>query len=387
MPRLGFGHFMYQGALALTMLIVAVVRGEEQQYIEVSAKIELISYPVDANGDTVMPKSRSFSLNAIFGISSWRIDNNFIPHSKEAWYWDGTNVYHRLEFVSDSISLTNVKVSTGGIQANLWNFRSNVTVYVNPSLTGHPLGNIGVNIPWLAFCSGSYLRRTGRDIPLPTTEIRIDPFSLSYLDDIEVFDDELGLPKSVRLMASRARYEAFKDDERLLRYSSVESSKTASIYPIPENMLAFDYSVDAATNFGKWFLPAKFSYKSFKVGKEGKPILFVGGFGTIVSIRDAVKPESVFMKNSAQSIVDYRFRHQTKLVDGIVYSSTNLAELPSTNAAVLRANFDNVARRAGSATTTWTSLQRRRVVQVFIIVTIVSVALVFFNRKKSLPNQ
>src|SRR5207249_9331869 len=41
------------------------------------------------------------------------------------------------------------------------------TVGVHPISDGRSWGGEVVNIPWLAFCSGAYLKRPGRVVPLP----------------------------------------------------------------------------------------------------------------------------------------------------------------------------------------------------------------------------
>ena len=63
-----------------------------------------------------------------------------------------------------------------------------------------------VNIAWLAFCSGPYLRREGRLIPLVCDEGRHTPDRYAYTDETEVFPDAFGLPRSVNLFMSRACY-------------------------------------------------------------------------------------------------------------------------------------------------------------------------------------
>jgi hypothetical protein len=52
-----------------------------------------------------------------------------------------------------------------------------------------------VSIPWLAFCSGPYLKQHGRRLDLP----RFDQstFAVHYTDETTSFDDELGLPRTI----------------------------------------------------------------------------------------------------------------------------------------------------------------------------------------------
>jgi hypothetical protein len=77
--------------------------------------------------------------------------------------------------------------------------QSNLTIRVWPSQDGHPLGDYGENLPWLAFCSGNYLKREGRLIPLPCAILRHTRDRFAYTDKTITFKDEPRLPKTVAL--------------------------------------------------------------------------------------------------------------------------------------------------------------------------------------------
>jgi hypothetical protein len=52
-----------------------------------------------------------------------------------------------------------------------------------------------VSIPWLAFCSGPYLKQHGRRLGLP--RMQQSTFDVHYTDETTSFDDELGLPRTI----------------------------------------------------------------------------------------------------------------------------------------------------------------------------------------------
>src|SRR6266542_3725934 len=79
-------------------------------------------------------------------------------------------------------------------------------VEISAEIESYPLGHFGVNLPWLAFCSGTYLKREGRLIPLPAALLRHCPDRFAYTDVATTFDDELGLPKSIDLLSSQALF-------------------------------------------------------------------------------------------------------------------------------------------------------------------------------------
>jgi hypothetical protein len=351
----------------LIWLLVTLLGAQAQQFLEVTAEIELLRYRFEGKPGGEPTKFRTYFAKCIFGTNEWRIDNDFVVTCYEAWYSEGTNVFHRLQFGDSWKPPTNSRLAA---PTNIDAIRSNITVYVSFSPGGHPLGNLGVNVPWLAFCSGPYLRRPARDIPLPTTEIRIEPYAFSYSDQTEVFDDELGLPKTVELRTSKARYETSRGDDRLLRYTGIEAARTGKAFELPENALAYRYSVNAVTNCLGWTLPLEFSYTTYRFGSERESIPFLGGVGRLKAVRKATKPENVFLSDRGQTIVDYRFRHKTRLVDGIVYSRTNLTAPPATNDPALRSMFERAVKGAvvGSPTPTLAKKQTMRIILVVLIV-------------------
>ena len=58
-----------------------------------------------------------------------------------------------------------------------------------------------LNLPWFAFCSGPYLKRPGRSVPLPAPAANRAAFG--FRDETKVFTDSLGLPERVDLFTSK----------------------------------------------------------------------------------------------------------------------------------------------------------------------------------------
>lgn len=172
----------------------------EPQFLRITAEIDLITYSNSFTAAPGIESTRTFPLTCIVGAKEWRIDEEFAPHSMRAWCFDGTNVYERTQLKESWTASTSV----GGIPLTPQPraiARSSVTVTIWPSPDGHPLGHLGVNIAWVAFCSGSYLKQPGRAFPMPATEIRVDALAFAYADSVQVFDDPLGLPRIVELRA------------------------------------------------------------------------------------------------------------------------------------------------------------------------------------------
>lgn len=171
------------------------------------------------------------------------------------------------------------------------------------------MGNPGVNIPWLAFCSGTYLKGEGRLVPLVADMLRHTPDRFAYTDRTETFDDALGLPKSVQLFSSRELFERSTVDfhsgwgDRYLDWDR----RTAAT--LEEGILALDYQVMASTNFLGWNIPLE-----FRISQKPRPHMQNGNAlyeatGRVESLRaiDSI-PQSISDPRFSQTLVDYRFK-------------------------------------------------------------------------------
>lgn len=301
---------------AFASLIQAWSAPSEPQFLRITAEIDLITYSNSFTAAPGIESMRTFPLTCIVGAKEWRIDEEFVSHSMRTWCFDGTNVYERTQLKDSWTASTSV----GGMPLTsklLAQARSNVTVTISPSQDGHPLGHLGVNIAWLAFCSGSYLKQPGCDLPMPADEIRVDPLAFAYADSVQVFDDPLGLPKTVELRASSGRYWNFSNaTTRGLRYPAIRDPQRA--LGMPEGALVFRYVVETTTNFAGRILPLRFTYTRFEFDGEGNPSPFIGGIGRVLSVTQTPRPEPVFLPNREHTIIDYR------LENGRIYSATNL---------------------------------------------------------------
>jgi hypothetical protein len=170
-----------------------------------------------------------------------------------------------------------------------------VTEQVWESSDGLPLGDFGVNLPWLAFCSGSYLKRHGRIIALPGAILRHCPDRFAYTDVTTTFADELGLPRSLDLFSSHTDYlksHTDWDEEQLFgdRYTEW-NQKTAS--KIQDGILVFHYAVLESTNLVGSNFPTRFQF--FQTGRptEQDGNWFRQGTGRVVSIRESTRLPSL----------------------------------------------------------------------------------------------
>jgi hypothetical protein len=310
--------------------------------VDLSAEVELVSWVRKDTNGVPIEKRRVYTLQCVVGTNEWRIDSDFVSNANVADHFDGTNTYQRIQITrAPTGKLKDRLMSSAEVPFEI--AKSNVTINIFASLGGVPHGDLGVNIPWLAFCSGSYLKLPGRAVPLPTISPGA-PDTFAYADKTEVFDDELGLPKRLDLFTSKAQYDRSVWDERLMRLSRVERSRLNPRHSFEDGILKFSYVVEESTNVLGWTFPMKFSFVTYQPRKD-KWEKSVAGTGRMTSIRESEQPRDLFEPGMATTIKDHRFRHETRMVESIVYSTTNAALLPIDD-PVLQSKFQAKVARA-----------------------------------------
>jgi hypothetical protein len=327
--------FRVRSWLFLFCLVFTIQNGAAQ-FVEISAAIDLISFRSGDTNAEATAKPGTISVICITGPGRWRIENDWSLNGVNKWFFDGTNVYKSLQIVKPQE--TSVRKAGGLPSVPFDEARSNLTINIWPSPDGHPLGDEAVNIPWLAFCSGTYLKRQDRLIPLPAEMLRHTPDRYAYSDQTATFKDALGLPRSLDLFLSKSRYLiSVEDFYRGWGTRYLERMK-AAVTNLHQGTRTFHYSVTATTNFLTWTFPLRFEFF-----QQGRDFIQNGdwhkrGTGTVKSIREVAEPKSLFDPGLNQTIVDWRFRDEATGTDANLYTWTN-AVTPQTNDTVLQEKF------------------------------------------------
>lgn len=340
-------------SLVFSVLLLAnLSSGYSAQYVTLLADLETFSYKLDDLSEGAHPVRGSYRVTCTTGPAEWRI--NFSGTNwTQRWCFDGTNVY--LELINSNAVPQRVQLGAGHEQTDS-NFSTaakgdsaqvSSTVDIWDSADGCPLGDSWVNIPWLAFCSGKFLGRPGRIVPLPVADLRHAPDGFAYADTTATFEDALGLPRSIDLRASEALFESSvmspvfkgKHDVALWKRGS-----TGFKWDFPDGALRFRYRVISSTNIAGWHVSLHFEW-SMRARATGK--LLPLGEGRVLSARISEKQPQFLTPGLSRTVVDWRFQDMAKGIDGIVYESTNGIALP-TNDPALQAEFVNRISRAVS---------------------------------------
>jgi hypothetical protein len=172
--------------------------------VELSAQIEMTSWSKPGEETPPSAHTQTWTTHCVVGTNTWLIEGNFSPNKKETWWLAGTN------FIVQTVPQV-----------------GEPSVKILESIDGNPIKQFRgppINFPWLAFCSGPFLKREGR---------RILPRAFDYPDTTTVFEDDLGLPRSVELYATN-------------------------------NQPVYQYRVSGSTNVLGWNFPLEFHVAQYR---------------------------------------------------------------------------------------------------------------------------
>ncbi len=333
-------------SVVFLFLWVTCVPGHAARYLKVAGRLDITSVHSLGKGRRTPGTAQArwtnqwtVSFVATVGTNEWQLEGNW-GNARQKWCYDGANVCSSDEATGPPPAWVREAASNrlGLASVPLQRDSSNLTVSIHVAPGGYLPGDVGVNLPWLALCSGAYLRRPGRLVPLPVAYVGHAPDAFGYADKTETFPDELGLPRRLDLFASAPLYGA-----------SVRAFwpelKRPPLLGHRDGERKFHFLVTQSTNVMGWHIPLAFAFaEDFPADFDGL-LTSRKGNGTITTIRASLKPEGVFDPARRQTVLDFRFQPRTKDVNGLIYGWTN-AVAASTNNPVLLARFTTTVKRA-----------------------------------------
>ena len=315
-----------------------------ETFVEVAYDLEMVAFRSDDPAAEARAKPRTNSVVCVTGSTLWQIEHDQAQNGPTRCFFDGTNVYMSLQITRPMSAEEKARYEKAGVLgqvlATAESDPSSVTIHVWPSTDGHPMGSVCENIAWLAFCSGPFLQRPGRLIPLPADDLRHTRDRYGYTDKTTLFDEPPGLPRAVDLYTSRALFLVSENDfdkEANFGDRYTESTKKRAAH-LEEGVLTFRYAVTESTNVFGRRLPIRFEF--FQKGRsyEQNGDWTWRGVGRVKSIRPVPQPGGLFDPTIQQTVVDWRFKDPAVGLDAIIYTTTNTFLAP-TNDLVLQQKF------------------------------------------------
>ncbi len=270
------------------------------------------------------PKERQASIGGIIVIDPanhrWMIRFPSMANAEVILVCDGTNVVKYTVILHQDAALLE---RFPGAVADLPKEGGPVMMVVTPGF--HPVDLYVVNLAWMAWCSGPFLKIPDRVIPTVVNSIRGDLAAYGFSDRTQTFSDSLGLPKSLELIVSHERMKASPLSVTIGRETPDPGRMKAAF---TRKILIRDGSVHArlvAVNSKEVdgiALTSEFRFESFELRQDEQQVTNVVAQGRIVgevTTGDFVLPEAV-RSHQNFGVVDHRFRHARKAVDYIQYA-------------------------------------------------------------------
>jgi hypothetical protein len=253
--------------LLVSLFWIAAARG---QFVDVTADIEMVSWGASLQDDPAMFVPYMWKVRCVVGTNCWLISATKNGTFPETWFYTGSNLVHQVPKilrkdlaagVTNDIQITWVHTFDGDLDSSA----------DGPLLDGGPF-----RAAWLAFCSGPFLNRPGRQVPLLSTlwkeswlhwDFAKEP--RGFRDKTVRFEDDFGSPISVEVFS--------KAGDPLLQYR-----------------VKHDHGPTAAsTNVYGWHFPTEFRAIQYSPvrGTKDKWEAFLTARGTLTSIKIGTRPE------------------------------------------------------------------------------------------------
>lgn len=180
--------------------------------------------------------NKTATVHCVIGTNTWLMEGDFYRNSFTKLWFTGTNIIEET-LITQETSQAEMerfsKISTIAMASPPVGQKTTRTYATADGNPGRPvrvqdLMRLRGNICWLALCSGSALKREGRQL-FPPSDIWKELVSApaGFTDKTKVFDDGLGLPRSIELFT-------------------------------PEQRRIFQYQVRQTTNYIGWEIPLEF---------------------------------------------------------------------------------------------------------------------------------
>jgi hypothetical protein len=261
-----------QFAVLAFCLFLFLAKAGGAQFVEVTAELEMVRWNYGGQHEPPSAVWKTWRTRCVVGTNSWLMETEFAP-ARHAWLFNGSSViaYTVLtDYPSDRKELykKNHPETVLGKGYSNTNATDIGVPFLGPAFPAGRLFDSNMNIPWLAFCSAPYLKAKPEHVPLPTDGL--SAYGIRHTDDTTLFEDSLGLPRAVDLIAAT--------NQPVCRYRVLES-----------------------TNVLGWNFPLRFAVAEYLANRDGRWELKESTSGWIIDIRASEAPQ---LPTPAQSEVE-----------------------------------------------------------------------------------
>ena len=175
------------------------------------------------------------TVHCVIGTNTWLMEGDFVRNAFTKIRFTGTSIIEDTVITNEPSEADKQKFEQAGfpLTSPPVGRKMTQTYYTADGNPGRPirerdLMTLRANICWLALCSGPALQREGRQLFPPSDQWKnLVSAPAGFTDKTTVFEDGLGLPRSIELFT-------------------------------PEQRRIFQYQVRQTTNFNGWEIPLEF---------------------------------------------------------------------------------------------------------------------------------
>jgi hypothetical protein len=286
------------------------------------------------------PKERHASVGGSITIDPanqrWMIRFPAMGNAEEIHICDGTNVVKYTVVLHQDLAL--LEQFPGAGLADLPKAGGPVMMVVTSGF--HPADHYVVNLAWMAWCSGPFLKIPDRVIPTVVNPIREDLAAFGFSDRTQTFSDALGLPKLLELFVSHERMKASPLSVTVGREIPNPARTEAAFarkFRIRDGSVHSRLVAVNSKEVDGVALTSEFRFEAFESRQDEQQVTNVVAHGRIVgevTTGDFVLPEAV-RSHQNFGVVDHRFRHERKSVDYIQYAQSGYEVRESSDAQLV----------------------------------------------------
>jgi hypothetical protein len=251
-------------AWMLSLCALFSFRTAAAQFVELTADIQTVRWAGPYNQKPPSVQTRNFTVRCVVGANSWLIEPEASAIARDAWWFTGSNIVAYTvvrKYPSERVELferNHPEIVVGRGYTNIIEARDGGPRLAAALTVGEgvPAGSAQLNVAWLAFCSGPFLRTEGRWIPAPS----IEQATLydTYSDTTTTFKDGLGLPISIEL---------YSTNQPLCHYRTVGSTNVLG-WDFPLEFYLAQYRQNYQTRVWEVHMTASGKLKTIGPGSE-----------------------------------------------------------------------------------------------------------------------